>query len=62
MPCNSRIISCPVRVLPLYDSGALKDKFRVDKTVVKEQPYKLLNTSREFFPSFHALNFHKFDD
>ena len=36
----------------------LKDKFGVDKIVVKKQLY-LTNTSREFFPSFDASNFHK---
>ena len=40
----------------------LKDKSGVDKIIVKKQPYQLLNTSREFFPSFRGLNFHKFDD
>ena len=40
----------------------LKDKSGVDKIIVKKQPYQLLNTSREFFPSFHASNFHKWDD
>ena len=40
----------------------LKDKSGVDKIIVKKQPYQLLNTSREFFPSFRALNIHKFDD
>ena len=37
----------------------LKDKSSVDKIIVKKQPYKLLNTNREFFPSFDASNFHK---
>ena len=37
----------------------LKDKSGVDKIIVKKQPYQLLNTSRQFFPCFHALNFHK---
>ena len=41
---------------------SLKDKSGVDKIIVKKQPYQLLNTSREFFPSFQALNFHKFED
>ena len=41
----------------------LKDKFGVDnRIIVNKQPYQLLNTSREFFPSFRALNIHKFDD
>ena len=43
-------------------SHVLKDKSRVDKIIVKKQPYQLLNTSRGFFPSFCGLNFHKFDD
>ena len=37
----------------------LKDKSRVDKIIVKKQPYQLLNTNREFFPNFDASNFHK---
>ena len=37
----------------------LKDKSGVDKIIVKKQPYQLLNTNREFFPSFDAFNFHK---
>ena len=40
-------------------SYALKDKSGVDKIIVKKQPYQLLSTSREFFPSFDASNFHK---
>ena len=39
--------------------GVLKDKSGVDKIIVKKQPYQLLNTNREFFPSFDASNFHK---
>ena len=30
----------------------LKDKSGLDKIIVKKQPYQLLNTNREFFPSF----------
>ena len=41
---------------------SFKDKSGVDKIIVKKQPYQLLNTSREFFPSFHASNIHKFDN
>ena len=37
----------------------LKDKSGIDKIIVKKQPYQLLNTRREFFPSFDASNFHK---
>ena len=37
----------------------LKDKSEVDKIIAKRQPYQLLNTSREFFPSFDPSNFHK---
>ena len=37
----------------------LKYKSGVDKIIVKKQPYQLLNTNREFFPRFHASNFHK---
>ena len=40
----------------------LKDKSGGDKIIVEKQPYQLLNTSRELFPSFHASNFHKLDD
>ena len=40
----------------------LKDKSEVDRTIVKKQPYQLLNISRKFFASFHASNFHKLDD
>ena len=36
----------------------LKDKSGVDKIIVKKQPCLLLNTNREFFPSFDASNFH----
>ena len=43
----------------LTNSNGLKDKSRVDKIIVKKQPYQLLNTRREFFPSFDACNFHK---
>ena len=37
----------------------LKDKSGVDKIIVKKQPYQLLNTNLELFPSFDASNFHK---
>ena len=37
----------------------LQDKSVVDKIFVKKQPYQLLNTNHEFFPSFDASNFHK---
>ena len=46
----------------MNSSVALKNKSGVDKIIAKKQPYQLLNTSREYFPSFHASNFHKFDD
>ena len=36
-----------------------KGKSRVDKIIVKKQPYQLLNTNREFFPRSDASNFHK---
>ena len=36
-----------------------KDKSGADKIIVKKQPYQLLNTNREFFPSFDASNFNK---
>ena len=42
-----------------YHSHLLKDKSGVDKIIVNKQPYKLLNTIREFYPSFDASNFHK---
>ena len=35
----------------------LKDKSAVDKIIVEKQPYQLLNTSREFFPSFMPRTF-----
>ena len=37
----------------------LKDKSGVDKIIVEKQPCQLLNTDREFFPSFDASNVHK---
>ena len=37
----------------------LKDESGLDKIIVKKQPYQLLNTNHEFFPSFDASNFHK---
>ena len=37
----------------------LKEKSGVDKIIVKKQPCRLLNISREFFPSFDASNLHK---
>ena len=37
----------------------LMDKSAIDKIIVKKQSYQLLNTNREFFPSFDASNFHK---
>ena len=43
-------------------ASSLKDKSGVDKIIVTKQPYQLLNSSREIFSSFQALNFHKFDD
>ena len=39
--------------------NTLKDKSGVDKIIVKKQPYQLLNTIRELFPSFYVSNFHK---
>ena len=38
---------------------SLKDKSGVDKIIVEKQPHQLLNTNREFFPSFDASYFHK---
>ena len=48
-----------VRVLlhKIRDCRLLKDKSGVDKIIVKKQPYKLLSTNREFFPSVDASNF-----
>ena len=43
-------------------SKSLKDKSEVNRIIVKKQPCQLLNTSREFFPSFRGSNFYKFDD
>ena len=57
--CIPRIY--PSRSLPSPSPVPLKDKSGVDKIIVKKQPYQLLNTIREFFPSFRGLNFHKFD-
>ena len=37
----------------------LKDKSGDDNIIVKKQLYQQLNTSREFFPSSDASNFHK---
>ena len=37
----------------------LKDKSGIDKIIIKNQPYQLLSTNHEFFPSFHASNLHK---
>ena len=37
----------------------LKDTSGVDKVIANEQPYHLLNTNCEFFPSIDASNFHK---
>ena len=42
-------------ILPLD----LLEKFGVDRIIVKKQPYQLLNTGLEFFPSFDASSFHK---
>ena len=42
--------------LPLL---CLKDESGIDKIIVKKQPHQLLDTNREFFPSFDASNFHK---
>ena len=36
----------------------LKDKSDVDKIIVKKQPHQLLNTNREFIPSFDASIFY----
>ena len=44
---------------PIFKTKMLKDKSGVDKIIVKKQRYQLLNTNREFFPSFYTSNFHK---
>ena len=63
-----RLVTCRInRMCPIfkiqmliYQSEAyLKGKSGVDKIIVKKQPYQLLNTNRELFPSFDASNFHK---
>ena len=40
----------------------LKDNCGVDIIIVKKQLCQLLNTNREFFPSFDGSNFHKLVD
>ena len=40
----------------------LKDTPGDDEIIVKNQPYQLLNTNCEFFPSFGASIFHKLVD
>ena len=40
----------------------LKDKTEINNVIVKKQPYQLMNTNHEFFPSFDASNFHKLND
>ena len=47
------------RIIINLSIKVLKDRFGVDKIIVKKQPYQLLNTNRELFPSFNASNFHK---
>ena len=42
--------------------AALKDTSAGEKIIVKKQPYQLLNTNHEFFPSFDASNFHELVD
>ena len=56
--CGSSVLVHSLDMTLLHDS--VKDKSGVDKIIVKKQPYQLLNTNREFFPSFDASNFHKF--
>ena len=48
-----------MKMFESWMKNALKDKSGVAKIIVKKQPYQLLNTNREFFPSFNASNFHK---
>ena len=44
------------RYHPLFLMG-LKDNSGVDKIIVKKQPFQLLNTNREFFPSLMPPTF-----
>ena len=48
-----------MRIFRLVKSLIFKDKSGVDRIIVLKQPYQLLNTNREFFPSFDASDFHK---
>ena len=48
-----------LKTLNGYNLSFVKGQVGVDDIIVKKQPYQLLNTSREFFPSFDASNFHK---
>ena len=50
---------CNYHFNQMLDRLPLKDKSEVDKIIVKKQPYQLLNTNREFFPTFDAFNFQK---
>ena len=43
---------------PLSET-CLKDKSGIDEIIAEKQPYQLLNTNREFFPTFDASSFHK---
>ena len=49
-------------LLWICEGNLLNDKFGVDKIIVEKQPYQLLDTNREFFPSLYTCNFHKLVD
>ena len=63
----SRAVSLPLQSTVYMQSQlcysllgiSLKDKSWADRIMVK-QPFQLLNTNREFFPSFDASNFINF--
>ena len=46
-------------LLSFPDMRFFKGQVGIDNIIVKKIPYQLVNTNREFFPSFDASNFHK---
>ena len=56
------VLNCSELRHYMYMVNWLKDKSGVDKIIVKKLPYLLLNTNREFCPSFDAFSFHKLDN
>ena len=40
-----------LKIMSVKSKKPLKDKSGVDKIIVKTQPYRLMNTNSEFFPS-----------